>query len=77
MKHYLVSHSMIGHGTLGVQFEYRKGLESHFVDRMHPSVQSILPLTLLSWVRDQTRRSHGATDASITNPHTSPRAPTG
>jgi hypothetical protein len=34
-------------GTPGVQFEYRKGPESDFVDRMRPDVRSTLPFALL------------------------------
>jgi hypothetical protein len=55
---------LTGRGTPDVRFEYRKGPESDFVDRMrpvacdwtHPGVRSILPFVLLPWVRDRTRR---------------------
>jgi hypothetical protein len=64
-------------GKPGIRFEYRKGLESIFVDRTCPDVRSILPLVLLSWVHDRTRGSREATNASVTNPSTLPRAPIG
>jgi hypothetical protein len=34
---------LIGRGTPGVRFEYRKGPESDFIDWTRPGVRSILP----------------------------------
>jgi hypothetical protein len=90
MQHYLLREGVIGRAkvltrrvTFGVRFEYKKVLESDFVDQTHPIVTdrtrhrvwSNLPFALLSWECDRMCRSREWSDAPVTNPRTSSRAP--